>query len=152
MTFLVRFVCGSIMFKNFRNTKSAFSTFLFLNWFQLCFHFLEGMTGGIFEIWGHAHPFPPFVPFYRGRVKNPASFVRITADVVRRQNVCLMSDFTPLHSSIKFCDTNSANVDTPNHIHWVQTPARKHVALLRCPWPTPDSEWDLGNQTWPRWD
>ncbi len=40
------FVCGSIVFKNFWNAKSAFSTFLFLNWFQLWSYILGGYHWG----------------------------------------------------------------------------------------------------------
>ncbi len=42
------FVCGSIVFKKFCNTKSAFSTFLFLNWFQLWLQILGGYDWGNF--------------------------------------------------------------------------------------------------------
>ncbi len=40
------FICGSIVFKNFWNAKSAFSTFLFLNWFQLWSQILGGYHWG----------------------------------------------------------------------------------------------------------
>ena len=46
MTFLVRFVCRSIVFKNFQNAKSVFSTFLFLNRFQLWSQILGGYYWG----------------------------------------------------------------------------------------------------------
>ncbi len=40
------FVCRLIVFKNFRNAKSAFSTFLFLNQFQLWSYILGGYHWG----------------------------------------------------------------------------------------------------------
>ncbi len=42
MTTLVVFVCRSIMFQIFRNAKSAFSTFLFLDLFQLWYPIVGG--------------------------------------------------------------------------------------------------------------
>ncbi len=39
------------MFKNFQNAKSAFQLFCFSTDFNFDYRFLEGMTGGIFEMW-----------------------------------------------------------------------------------------------------
>ncbi len=46
-TSLVVFICGSIVFKNFWNAKSAFSTFLFVDSFQLWLQILRGYDWGI---------------------------------------------------------------------------------------------------------
>ena len=51
MTTLVVFVCRSIVFKIFGNTKSAFSTFLFVDQFQPCiFHTLEKSETNLWDM------------------------------------------------------------------------------------------------------
>ena len=52
MTTLMVFVCRSIMFENVWNAKSVFSTFLFLNRFQLWLQILGGYDwGNLWDIW-----------------------------------------------------------------------------------------------------
>ncbi len=53
MTFLVMFICGSIVLnlKIFEMQKVCFQLFCFSTDFNFDYRFLEGMTGGFFVIW-----------------------------------------------------------------------------------------------------